>query len=191
MAIPGSSFTPTPLGHEDNLDVRHQPRPNALQWCPTRFNFPNPKVVCAAELSGLPVVYFYGSENVEEFIEGIDNQIKWLEIPSDLACAYLKEVLHRPSNSRNNYRGNYGTGHQRNQWFESRNGQNRDDQRFDRGYQSENRVQSENFRRGERRNKGSSTNFSRGNQRQGGRLNVLRVRDEQNDQSQSAKDEPI
>ncbi|GFU91487.1 uncharacterized protein TNCV_2542551 [Trichonephila clavipes] len=34
MATPGSSFTPTPLGHEDNLEVRHHPRANALQWRP-------------------------------------------------------------------------------------------------------------------------------------------------------------
>ncbi|GFU95563.1 uncharacterized protein TNCV_3543081 [Trichonephila clavipes] len=38
----------------------------------------------------LPEVYFSGSENVNEFLEGIDNQIKLLEIPSDLSCAYLK-----------------------------------------------------------------------------------------------------
>ncbi|GFV98107.1 uncharacterized protein TNCV_4448671 [Trichonephila clavipes] len=69
---------------------------------------------------------------------------------------------------------------------------NRDNQRFnDRGYQSGNGVQSENFRRGDLRNRGSSTNFGRGDQRQEGRLNVLRVRDEQNDRSQSAKDVPI
>ncbi|GFW84425.1 transposable element Tcb1 transposase [Trichonephila clavipes] len=44
------------------------------------------------------------------------------------------EVLHRPSNSKNNYKGNYKTGHERNQWFESRKELNRDDRRFDRGY---------------------------------------------------------
>ncbi|GFY21485.1 hypothetical protein TNCV_1166331 [Trichonephila clavipes] len=49
-------------------------------------------------------------------------------------------------------------------------------------------VQNENFSRADHRNRGSSKNFSRGHQRQGGRLNVLRVRDEQNDQSQWAKD---
>ncbi|GFV47187.1 uncharacterized protein TNCV_4544791 [Trichonephila clavipes] len=38
-------------------------------------------------------VYFSGSENVTEFLEGIDNQIKLLEIPSDLSCAYLKGHL--------------------------------------------------------------------------------------------------
>ncbi|GFX70719.1 hypothetical protein TNCV_1032471 [Trichonephila clavipes] len=31
MATPGSSFTPTPQGHEDNLEVRHHPRANTLQ----------------------------------------------------------------------------------------------------------------------------------------------------------------
>ncbi|GFV58086.1 hypothetical protein TNCV_2109141 [Trichonephila clavipes] len=83
--------------------------------------------------------------------------------------------------------GYYESGRQRNQWFESRNELNKDDRRFDRGYQLGNRVQSENFSRGDRRNRGSSTNFSRKNQRQGGRLNVLKVRDDQNDQSQSCR----
>ncbi|GFT90582.1 uncharacterized protein TNCV_2729281 [Trichonephila clavipes] len=41
----------------------------------------------------LPEVYFSGSENVIEFFEGIDNQIKLLDIPSDLSCAYLKGHL--------------------------------------------------------------------------------------------------
>ncbi|GFV65803.1 hypothetical protein TNCV_651261 [Trichonephila clavipes] len=30
MATHGSLFTPTPLGHEDNLEVRHHPRANTL-----------------------------------------------------------------------------------------------------------------------------------------------------------------
>ncbi|GFX98730.1 uncharacterized protein TNCV_1503081 [Trichonephila clavipes] len=102
------------------------------------------------------------------------------------------EVLHRPSNGRNNYRGNYESGRQRNQWSESRNERNRDDRRFDGVYLTGNRVQSENFSRGDRRNRGSSTNFSRGNQRQGGgRLNVLMVKDDENDQSQSVNEVPI
>ncbi|GFU10011.1 uncharacterized protein TNCV_1797141 [Trichonephila clavipes] len=37
-----------------------------------------------------PEEKFSGSENVTEFLKGIDNQIKLLEIPSDLSCAYLK-----------------------------------------------------------------------------------------------------
>ncbi|GFV55909.1 hypothetical protein TNCV_1390251 [Trichonephila clavipes] len=31
MTMSGSSFPPTPLGHEDNLEVRHHPRANTLQ----------------------------------------------------------------------------------------------------------------------------------------------------------------
>ncbi|GFS86499.1 uncharacterized protein TNCV_513591 [Trichonephila clavipes] len=41
--------------------------------------------------SGLSVVS--GSENVTEFLECIDNQIKLCEIPSDLSCAYVKSHL--------------------------------------------------------------------------------------------------
>ncbi|GFX87638.1 uncharacterized protein TNCV_2465311 [Trichonephila clavipes] len=41
----------------------------------------------------LPEVYFSGSENVTEFLEGIDNQIKLRGILSDLSCAYLKGHL--------------------------------------------------------------------------------------------------
>ncbi|GFW01135.1 uncharacterized protein TNCV_1763731 [Trichonephila clavipes] len=40
-----------------------------------------------------PEVYFSGSENVTEILDSIDNQIKLLEIPSDLSCAYLKGHL--------------------------------------------------------------------------------------------------
>ncbi|GFW21294.1 uncharacterized protein TNCV_3775051 [Trichonephila clavipes] len=40
-----------------------------------------------------PEIYFSGLENVTEFLEGIENQIKLLEIPSDLSCAYLKSHL--------------------------------------------------------------------------------------------------
>ncbi|GFV98989.1 uncharacterized protein TNCV_3390521 [Trichonephila clavipes] len=36
---------------------------------------------------------FSGSKNVTEFLEGIDNQIKLLEIPSDLSWAFLKGHL--------------------------------------------------------------------------------------------------
>ncbi|GFW51211.1 uncharacterized protein TNCV_3594931 [Trichonephila clavipes] len=210
----GSSFTPTPLGHKDNLEARHHPRTYTLKWHPSRFNLPHPEVEGIAGLGCLQEVHFSGSENVEDFIEGIDNQIKLLEIPSDLLCVYLKdhligrasywceifgnpettaqllevlakfeerysfkkmqgsrnsenvgrrvwnecristddirrsnwrssEVLHKPNNDRNNYRGNYETGRQRNQWDKSRNGFDMDNRRFnDRGYQSGNRVQS-------------------------------------------------
>ncbi|GFT27744.1 uncharacterized protein TNCV_3571081 [Trichonephila clavipes] len=93
MATPGSSFTPTPLGHEDNLGIRYHQRANTSQWRPFRVNFSHSEVGGAAGVGGLQEVYFSGSENVEDFIEGIDNQIKILEIPSDLSCAYLKGHL--------------------------------------------------------------------------------------------------
>ncbi|GFW03845.1 hypothetical protein TNCV_2049611 [Trichonephila clavipes] len=39
--MPGSLFTPTPLGQVDNLAVRHHPRANALQWRQAMFNPPS------------------------------------------------------------------------------------------------------------------------------------------------------
>ncbi|GFW73891.1 uncharacterized protein TNCV_48801 [Trichonephila clavipes] len=71
------------------------------------------------------------------------------------------EVLCRPSNGRNDYRGNYENGRQGNQWFDSRNKFQRDDRRFnDREYQFRNGSKNDDFSRGERRNRGSSENFS-------------------------------
>ncbi|GFV59420.1 hypothetical protein TNCV_235761 [Trichonephila clavipes] len=62
---------------------------------PTRFNngqlnFPITEVGGANACRVLPELYFSGSENVEDVLEGVDNNINFLEIPSDLACAYLK-----------------------------------------------------------------------------------------------------
>ncbi|GFY22667.1 uncharacterized protein TNCV_2179281 [Trichonephila clavipes] len=69
------------------------------------------------------------------------------------------EVVHRPNNSRNYYRGNYQNKCQGNQWNSFQN----DDRRYnDRGYQFRNRGQKDNFSRGDQRNRGSSENFSRG-----------------------------
>ncbi|GFV53125.1 uncharacterized protein TNCV_4129391 [Trichonephila clavipes] len=93
MTTPGSSFTPTPLGHEDNLEVKHHPRANTIQWRPSRFNFPHHEVGGAAGLRGLQEVYFSGSENVEGLMEDINNQDKLLEMPNDIFCAYLKGHL--------------------------------------------------------------------------------------------------
>ncbi|GFS62935.1 hypothetical protein TNCV_2054211 [Trichonephila clavipes] len=44
MATPGSSFTPTPLGHEENIGVGQPSWANALQWHPKRFNFLSPEI---------------------------------------------------------------------------------------------------------------------------------------------------
>ncbi|GFU40166.1 hypothetical protein TNCV_1082501 [Trichonephila clavipes] len=43
----------------------------------------------------------------------------------------------------------------------------------------------------ESRNRGPSEKFSRGDRRHGGRLNILKVQDDQDDQSQMVKDIPI
>ncbi|GFT93995.1 hypothetical protein TNCV_5000271 [Trichonephila clavipes] len=40
------------------------------------------------------------------------------------------EVMRRPSNGRNDYRGNYENDRQGNQWFESRNRSQKDDRKF-------------------------------------------------------------
>ncbi|GFX77776.1 uncharacterized protein TNCV_1106931 [Trichonephila clavipes] len=91
--MPSSSFVnPTPLAHADTpRDVL--PRVGTSQWRPTRFNLYDPEMRNAKGFNVLPEVNFSGSENVTEFLEGIDNQIKLLEIPSDLSCAYLKGHL--------------------------------------------------------------------------------------------------
>ncbi|GFX67090.1 uncharacterized protein TNCV_590061 [Trichonephila clavipes] len=96
------------------------------------------------------------------------------------------EVVRRPNNGRNDYRGNYENSRQGNQWFESRNRFQNKDRRFnDRGYQFRNRDQNDDFSRGDERNRGSSENFSRGSRKQMGRLNVLKVSGIKGDQTQS------
>ncbi|GFS99117.1 uncharacterized protein TNCV_822431 [Trichonephila clavipes] len=102
------------------------------------------------------------------------------------------EVVCIPRNGRNDYRGNYENNRQGNQWFESRNRFQKDNRRFNnRGYQFRNGGQKDNFSRRNCINKGLSENFSRGDRRQRGRLNVLKVSDDQNDQTQSANEVPI
>ncbi|GFX09073.1 uncharacterized protein TNCV_4166521 [Trichonephila clavipes] len=88
-----SSFAnPTPLAHADtSRDVL--PRGGTSQWRPTRFNLYDLEMRNARGFNVWQEVYFSGLENVTEFLEGIDNQIKLLEIPSDLSCAYLKGHL--------------------------------------------------------------------------------------------------
>ncbi|GFX21054.1 uncharacterized protein TNCV_4882861 [Trichonephila clavipes] len=91
--FPSSSFVnPTPLANADTPRDIH-PKGGISQWCPTRFNLYDPEMRNARGFNVLPEVYFSGSENVNEFLEGIDYQIKLLEIPSDLLWAYLKGHL--------------------------------------------------------------------------------------------------
>ncbi|GFU11827.1 uncharacterized protein TNCV_4192451 [Trichonephila clavipes] len=102
------------------------------------------------------------------------------------------EVVHRPNNGRNDYRGSHQNNREGNQWFESRNRFQNDERRLnDRGYQFRNRGQNDDFSRGDQRNRGSSENFSRGSRKQMGRLNVLKVNDIKGDQMQSINQSPI
>ncbi|GFU72509.1 uncharacterized protein TNCV_2424221 [Trichonephila clavipes] len=92
MFDPSSFVNPTTLAHADaSRDVL--PRGGASQWHPTRFNLYDPEMRNARGFNVWLEVYFSGPENVTEFLEGIDKQIKLLEIPSDLSCAYLKGHL--------------------------------------------------------------------------------------------------
>ncbi|GFW29756.1 uncharacterized protein TNCV_3936231 [Trichonephila clavipes] len=73
------------------------------------------------------------------------------------------EVVRRPNNGRNDYRGNYQNSRQGNQWFESRNRFQNNDRKFkDNGYQFRKKGQNDDFSRGDQRNRGSSENFNRG-----------------------------
>ncbi|GFX75438.1 uncharacterized protein TNCV_2547091 [Trichonephila clavipes] len=87
-----SYVNPTPLAHADtSRDVLS--RRSTSQWRPTRFNLYDPEMGNVRGFNVWPEVYFSGSENVTEFLEGIDNQIKLLEIPSHLSYAYSKGHL--------------------------------------------------------------------------------------------------
>ncbi|GFV80801.1 uncharacterized protein TNCV_1901161 [Trichonephila clavipes] len=102
------------------------------------------------------------------------------------------EVVHRPNNGRNDYRGSNQNNRQGNQWFENRNRFQNDDRRFnDRGYQFRNRGQNDDFSRGDQKNRGLSENFSQGSRKQMGRLNVLKVNDIKGDQTQSINQSSI
>ncbi|GFT70559.1 uncharacterized protein TNCV_1133201 [Trichonephila clavipes] len=84
------------------------------------------------------------------------------------------EVLDRQNDRRNNYRSTCGNGPHRNHGYENRNRFDRDN----RGFESSNG-------RYQFRNRGPIDNFNRRDRRQGGRLNSLRVRVDQDDQSQN------
>ncbi|GFY22534.1 uncharacterized protein TNCV_2177951 [Trichonephila clavipes] len=92
MFDPSSLANPTPLDHADaSCDVL--PKGETSQWRPTRFNLYDPEMKNTRGFNVWPEVYFFGSENVTEFLESIDNQIKLIKIPSDLSSAYLKGHL--------------------------------------------------------------------------------------------------
>ncbi|GFW15128.1 uncharacterized protein TNCV_172751 [Trichonephila clavipes] len=53
----------------------------------------NPEFRVGSNFRIIPEQYFSGVENVEEFLENMDNNLTYYEIPTQLACAYLKGHL--------------------------------------------------------------------------------------------------
>ncbi|GFW32816.1 uncharacterized protein TNCV_1773851 [Trichonephila clavipes] len=53
----------------------------------------NPELRVGSSFRVIPVQYFSGVENVTEFLENIDNNLTYYEIPTQLAYAYLKGHL--------------------------------------------------------------------------------------------------
>ncbi|GFX19777.1 uncharacterized protein TNCV_2076841 [Trichonephila clavipes] len=53
----------------------------------------NPEFRVGSNFRVIPEQYFSGVENVSEFLENIDNNLTYYEIPTQLACAYLKGHL--------------------------------------------------------------------------------------------------
>ncbi|GFT39655.1 uncharacterized protein NPIL_55871 [Nephila pilipes] len=68
-----------------------------LQWRPVCPVYPNPEIGVGSSFLEYFRVFLYnffsGKENVLEFLDSIDNQICYFEIPTNLACAYLKDHL--------------------------------------------------------------------------------------------------
>ncbi|GFX19581.1 uncharacterized protein TNCV_2074891 [Trichonephila clavipes] len=90
MATLGSLFSPTPLGHEDNLEVRYHPRANALQWRPARFHFPKLEVGGATGLSNLPE---FNSSQQSRDQEPTDFIYDLLKIHKKLGLSMSEEAL--------------------------------------------------------------------------------------------------
>ncbi|GFX12333.1 uncharacterized protein TNCV_63791 [Trichonephila clavipes] len=53
----------------------------------------NPEFRVGSNFRIISEQYFSGVENVVEFLENIDNILTYYEIPTELACAYLKGHL--------------------------------------------------------------------------------------------------
>ncbi|GFW62268.1 uncharacterized protein TNCV_4421551 [Trichonephila clavipes] len=50
----------------------------------------NPELRVGSSFRLIPEQFFSGVENVIDFLENIDNNLTYYEIPTQLACAYLK-----------------------------------------------------------------------------------------------------
>ncbi|GFS58157.1 uncharacterized protein TNCV_1411321 [Trichonephila clavipes] len=83
-----------------------------------------------------------GSRNSDKVEGRCCNERRMSNVGNNRGNWRNSEVVRRPSNGRNDYRGNYENSRQGNQWFEIRNKFQNNDRRFnDRGYQFRNRGQ--------------------------------------------------
>ncbi|GFV22571.1 uncharacterized protein TNCV_2077631 [Trichonephila clavipes] len=53
----------------------------------------NPENRVGSSFKIIPEQYFSGVENIDDFLENIDHNLAYYEIPAQLACAYLKGLL--------------------------------------------------------------------------------------------------
>ncbi|GFX36475.1 uncharacterized protein TNCV_1254481 [Trichonephila clavipes] len=82
-----------------------------------------------------------GSRNSDNMDGRVWNERRMSNVGNNQGNWRNSELVHKPSNGRNDYRGNYENNRQGNQWFKSRNRFQKDDRRFnDRGYQFRNKV---------------------------------------------------
>ncbi|GFV81302.1 uncharacterized protein TNCV_4773281 [Trichonephila clavipes] len=133
MLDPSSFANATPLAHADTS--RNVP-PRGAKF--------EERYSCNATL---------GSRNSDD-VEGRGwNERRMSNVGNNRGNWRNSEVVHRPNNGRNDYKGNYQNCRQGNQWFESMNKFQNDDRRFNnRGYQFRNRGQKDDFSRGDQRN---------------------------------------
>ncbi|GFT05096.1 uncharacterized protein NPIL_212291 [Nephila pilipes] len=71
----------------------HPSDPSLLLWRPVCPVYPNPEIGIGSSFRVLPDFFFHGKENVSEFLDSIDNDVVFYNIPTNLACAYLKGHL--------------------------------------------------------------------------------------------------
>ncbi|GFT74572.1 uncharacterized protein TNCV_1452361, partial [Trichonephila clavipes] len=50
----------------------------------------NPENRVGSSFRIIPEQYFSGIENIDDFLENIDHNLAYYEIPAQLACAYLR-----------------------------------------------------------------------------------------------------
>ncbi|GFW77576.1 uncharacterized protein TNCV_2499681 [Trichonephila clavipes] len=114
-----SSVNPTPLAHADTQRDGH-PRSHNVE-----VRNPQNRVQLLEFLAKFEERYsckaIRGSRNSDDVKRGGWNERRMFNVNDNRRNWRNSEDVRRPSNGRNNFRGNYGNDSQGNQWFESRN----------------------------------------------------------------------